>query len=133
MRGYLKLSSRRWVRTTLRAIGRMRVVHQFTLDHRRQPGSRNNLRVPRTGRRHHRLGRLERSGRAYGDVTPLPLGEAGAPASRLAPRGRGSGLATFPKELTMNIEDEILNIRTKFARIEGRLSGVYRLPELYPA
>ena len=32
----------------------------------------------------------------------------------------------------MNIEDEILNIRTTFARIEGRLSVVYSLPELYP-
>src|SRR5216117_860619 len=106
-----------------------RVVHQFTLDHRRQPGSRNNLRVPRTGRRHHRLGRLERSGRSYGDVTPLPLGEAGAPAGRLARRVRVSGLATFPKELTMNIEDEIINIRTTLARIEGRLSAVYTLPE----
>src|SRR3989442_15702009 len=107
-----------------------RVVHQFTLDHRRQPGSRNNLRVPRTGRRHHRLGRLERSGRADGDVTPLPLGEAGAPASRLARRGRGSGLATIPKERTMKIENEILNIRTTFARIESRPALVYRLPEL---
>ena len=51
----------------------------------------------------------------------------------LARRVRVSGLATFPKELTMNIEDEILNIRTTFARIEGRPSVVYSLPELYPA
>ena len=29
----------------------------------------------------------------------------------------------------MNIEDEILNIRTTLARIEGRLSVVYSLPE----
>ena len=33
----------------------------------------------------------------------------------------------------MNIEDEIINIRTTLARIEGRLSAVYSLPELYPA
>jgi len=69
------------------------------------------------------------------------LGEAGAPAREararqgeasrkgLARRLRVSGLATFPKELTMNIEDEILNIRTTLARIEGRLSVVYSLPE----
>src|SRR2546422_10231529 len=112
MRGYLKWSSRRWVRTTLRAIGRMRVVHQFTLDHRRQPGSRNNLRVPRTGRRHHRLGRLERSGRAYGDVARLlPLGEAGPPAGQLARRVRVSGLGAFSQALTMDLGDEKLNIR----------------------
>ena len=29
----------------------------------------------------------------------------------------------------MNIEDEIINIRTTLARIEGRLSVVYSLPE----
>jgi len=57
------------------------------------------------------------------------LGEAGAPAGRLARRVRVSGLATFSKELTMNIEDEIINIRTTLARIEGRLSVVYTLPE----
>ena len=29
----------------------------------------------------------------------------------------------------MNIEDEIINIRTTLARIEGRLSVVYSLPD----
>src|SRR2546425_1264648 len=130
MRGYLKWSSRRWVRTTLRAIGRMPGCSPI---HARSPSatwfpeqltcSAYRLSAPparATGAIRSRVWR-----RNSLSLWERPARQPG----RLARRVRVSGLATFPKELTMNIEDEIINIRTTLARIEGRLSAVYTLPE----
>src|SRR5439155_2591193 len=130
MRGYLKWSSRRWVRTTLRVNGRKPGCSPI---HARSPSAtwfpeRLTCSAYRLSAPPARATGAIRS-RVWRRSSPLPLGEAGAPAGRLARRVRVSGLATFPKELTMNIEDEIINIRTTLARIEGRLSAVYSLPE----
>ena len=47
----------------------------------------------RTGRRYHRLGRLERSGRAYGDLAASPFGRGPArqPAKREPVRAKPQG------------------------------------------
>src|SRR5213596_2356519 len=109
MRGYLKWSWRQWVRTTLRAIGGMPGCSPI---HARSPSA---TWFPE-----------QLTCSAYRPSVP-PARETGAIRSRVWRRVRVSGLATFPKELTMNMEDEILNIRTTLARIEGRLSVVASL------
>src|SRR5881296_545364 len=38
-------------------------------------------------------------------------------------------VALFPKELTMNLENEILGIRTSLGRIEGRMDEIGKLSE----
>src|SRR5438093_1509774 len=129
MRGYLKWSSRRWVRTTLRVNGRKPGCSPI---HARSPSatwfperltcSAYRLSAPparATGAIRSRVWRRNAS----------PFGRGRRASRQAGAPGRVSGLATFPKELTMNIEDEIINIRTTLARIEGRLSVVYSLPD----
>ena len=72
-----------------------RTVHQLTLDQRRQPDPRNDLRLPGSGcRRQYRLQRLERSGRPHVHVAAASppgrsrLREAQAPQRAASGEGR---------------------------------------------